>query len=300
MKYLKLMEKRRSVREYKEKALDHRMQAEILAIAEKLPQVVEGADVKLTFYEDGQALFESLSGIAGYHGVMLTAPHYMILTAKHTTDYLNAAGYAGEWFVLNVTKLDLGTCWISTNKNEEKINAIMNLPQGEEVVGILAIGYPKQEARISNVFGNESSGLAQLKSLGYPHIQSEFVDAPQSSRLSIEDIVYMKTWGNKATIEELEQLRYAQVFFYMRLAPSSINRQPWRFLMDGDQFILAVCKDDGYDDDRMALIEAGIAMLYFEVAMHDAGYPGRWHFEELVNKYNVPEGYLLAGTYQFN
>jgi hypothetical protein len=125
------------------------------------------------------------------------------------------------------------------------------------------------------------------------------MDSPVSGRLSIEDIVYMKTWGKNATIEELETLGYASAFFYMRLAPSSVNRQPWRFLIDRDQFVLAVSKEDGYDDDRIALLEAGIAMLYFEVVMHDEGYPGSWYFESVENKYNMPDNFLLAGTYKF-
>jgi nitroreductase len=298
MKMLKIMEKRRSVREYKERALDGK---EVLAIDDlihQMPQVVPNVQIKATLVE-GTQVFERLEGFAGYHGVMIKAPHYLLLTAEPSQNYLKAAGYAGEWLVLQITKLDIATCWISTNNQEQKIHERLALPVNEEIIGIIAVGHAKNETRVSNIYGNAESSLSALKQLGYPHIDSEHVKAPVSGRVSIEDIVYLKEWGVKGEIERLEELGYAQAFFYMRLAPSSGNRQPWRFIIDRHQFVLAISRDDGYDDDRMALIEAGIAMLYFEVAMHGEGYPGQWSFESVENDYGIPENYLLAGTYQF-
>ncbi|MCK8059466.1 MULTISPECIES: nitroreductase family protein [unclassified Fusibacter] len=299
MKMLKVIEKRRSVREYKEKALETKDVDTLNSLLKEIPQVVEGVNVKMTFVKEGQKFYSSMDGHAGYHGVMIQAPHYIVISSNESVHNLKACGYAGEWLVLNLTKEEIATCWVSANNAEDMIGEYIELPSGEQAVGIIAIGYAKHESRIGNIYGNADSGLSALKQLGYPHIDSEYLNNPVSGRMSIEDIVYMKTWGENATVEKLEELGYASVFFYMRLAPSSVNRQPWRFIIDRDQFVLAISREDGFEDDRMALLEAGIAMLYFEVAMHGEGYPGKWHFESVENKYSIPENYLLAGTYTF-
>lgn len=297
MKMLKVMEKRRSVRDYKEKSLDLKDLELVKEYMLTIPQVVEGTTIKMTLVE-GTQVYERLNGVAGYHGVMIKAPHYVLITAKPSARYLESAGYAGEWFVLNLTRHDIATCWISTSNQEAMIHERLQLESDMEIVGIIALGYSKGEMRVSNIYANQLLPDGS-KSMSYRHVDSEFVEKPVSGRLGIEEFVYSKQWGHQETVEHLETLGYLEAFFYMRLAPSAGNRQPWRFIIDRDQFILAMSKDDGYDDDRLACIEAGIAMLYFEVAMHGEGYPGHWRFDLVEDKYGVPSNYFIAGAYTF-
>lgn len=297
MKMLKVIEKRRSVRDYKERELDARDLELVMEYMGDLPQVVAGVTVKARLME-GTQVFERLDGVVGYNGVMIKAPHYLVLSANGADHYLTAGGYAGEWLVLNVTKHDIATCWVSTNNQEAQVHRLLELPVEEAVVGIIALGYAKGEQRVSNIFKRQGADNSS-KLMSYQHVDTEYLEAPVSGRLSIEEIVYMKTWGKGAAIEELEVMGFAEVFYYMRLAPSSANKQPWRFVVDKDRFVLVMSKDDGYDDDHLAKLEAGIAMLYFEVAMHDAGFPGGWSYGSVTNAYGIPESHFVAGLYQF-
>lgn len=297
MKMFKVIEKRRSIREYKEKSLELKDIELVKEYLGDLPQIADGVVVKGRLLE-GSQVFERLDGVAGYNGVMINAPHYLVLTAKPHGDYLKAAGYAGEWLVLNVTKHEIATCWISTNCNETKIHQLLDLPVEEEVLGIIALGYAKAEVRISNIFKRQSLDN-EFKSMSYQHVDSAYREAPVSGRLSVEEVVFMKEWGRHATVEALDELGFTEAFYYMRLAPSTANKQPWRFIVDRDQFVLVMSKDDGYDDDRLAFIEAGIAMLYFEVAMHDEGFPGAWHAAEVKEQYSIPQSHFVAGVYRF-
>lgn len=299
MKMLKVIEKRRSVREYKDRVLDAKDRALVKDYINSVPQIADGTTVTLRGVIDANSCYQQLNGHAGYHGVMIKAPHYVIVTASKTENALKAGGYAGEWFVLKLTRHDIATCWISANHSEARIAQYLGLSDNEEVVGIIGYGYAEGDARVSNIYTNPQSGIGETPAVSYPKMTSSYSDAPVSGRLSVEDIVHIREWGNMATIERLEELGYEDVFYYMRLAPSSINRQPWRFLINRGEFVLCVSRDDGYDDDRLALLEAGIAMLYFEVAMHDSGYPGHWNFSSVENTFKVPEHYLLAGTYRF-
>ncbi len=293
MKMLKIIEKRRSVRDYRDKALDAKDISTVDNYINSVPQIVDGVTVTLRKIVDSKACFDFLDGYVGYHGNMIMAPHYVVVTATAKPHALKAGGYAGEWFILNLTREDIATCWISANNHESRIAEFLKLPESETVVGIIGYGYAANEARFSNIYAY-GAGANVSK------INSSYSSAPTSDRISLEEIVHISRWGNLATVERLEELGYDEVFYYMRLAPSSVNRQPWRFLIQRGKFVLCVSREDGYDDDRLALLEAGIAMLYFEVAMHDSGFPGHWYFEEIDKDYQVPEKYLVAAVYKFN
>ncbi|GKT31028.1 nitroreductase family protein, partial [Aduncisulcus paluster] len=68
----------------------------------------------------------------------------------------------------------------------------------------------------------------------------------------------------------------------------------------GTKIVLVIERDDRVDD-RAEEVEAGIAMIYFEVAMHDIGLPGHWKTDDLsdADKYQIPENHFIGGYYTF-
>ena len=76
-----------------------------------------------------------------------------------------------------------------------------------------------------------------------------------------------------------------------RIAPSAINRQPWRFHVEPDSITISV------DNPRFTFgiskrLDCGIAMLHIEVAALDCGVRGRWELLEAprVARYIVESG----------
>jgi len=64
-----------------------------------------------------------------------------------------------------------------------------------------------------------------------------------------------------------------------RIAPSAVNRQPWRFRLEPDRITVSV------DRPRFELgiskrLDCGIAMLHVEVAAMAEGVHGTWEFQE--------------------
>ena len=60
-----------------------------------------------------------------------------------------------------------------------------------------------------------------------------------------------------------------------RLAPSALNRQPWRFELEAGAVVLRV--DHPRDTHRIPKrLDCGIAMLHFELGARAAGAPGTW------------------------
>lgn len=304
MKMLKVMEKRRSVREYKDKTISMEDLDQLMRFLDAPAKLEMDQNVELLFIEDGDMVYERLNGVAGYHGVMIRAPHYFAVLAEEKGHYLQAAGYQAEWFVLNATKLDLGTCWIETIDKSTEVKSLLALEDRRQLVALIAIGHPRAEHRVANIFqGKATGGLSPYTETGYSDKSPEYAEEPVSARVSIEDLVYLKTWEGRTDVATLEAYGLAEAFYYMRLAPSWGNLQPWRFVIDGQRILLAISKENPYKDncldEELAAIEAGIAMLYFEVAMHDLGLPGGWTLDVSAAACNVPENYLIAGVYQY-
>ncbi len=301
MKMLKIMEKRRSVREYKDKALSSQDLKAVMGYCDTYPKLSQKSDVEFKFLEDGEDIASKLDGVAGYSGVMITAPHYLLVLASESETVYKAAGYAGEYVILNATKHDIGTCWIDGVDQSDKIKELLGIESDKLVIGLIALGYAQYEPRLAHIYDTNMEGsVSPLTDLGYPNIDPKYSKEPVSNRLSIDEISYLKKWGATVDASELRKRGYDQVFYYMRMAPSWGNRQPWRFVLDGLKIVLVMERDDRVDD-RAEEVEAGIAMLYFEVAMHDIGLPGHWNTDDLTDaeKYEIPENHFIGGYYTF-
>jgi len=296
----KVMEKRRSVREYKHKELETQDLEILKGLIDRVPTVLSAVQVKFHLVRNGADAFKKLSGVAGYNGVMIEAPHYLVILSNQHEDQFKASGYVAEWLVLNLTQNNIGSCWIDTNKQGDQIKNILNLETTDDVVGLLAIGYGAKDVRLSNIFEvNGGVTVSSIGSTGYTKMDINYVPEPVSGRVAIQELVYLNQWGEVLTVDELEQRGLAEVFYYMRLAPSWGNQQPWKFVLYKNQIILAVKREYGANDSRIAEIDAGIAMLYFETAMHSEGLPGNWEFTVADNQVLIPDEYTIAGIYKF-
>lgn len=298
MNKLKVVEKRRSVREYKSKTLSTHDRNYINEIINTKPELAKDAHLELKFIEDGDMVFNHLEGHAGYYGKMIKSPHYVAILSDSSDKCYKIAGYVGEWFILKTTMEDIGSCWIEVI-DSEKVNEVLGFETEKVVVALIALGYAKTEMRLSHIYTTTRRGsLSTLTDLGYPDINPSFSKEPVSNRKSITDFVYLNEWGNIPELEELELRGLNEAFFYMRLAPSYTNRQPWYFIVSGNEILLTI-ENDGEIGKIIQCVEAGIAMFYFEVAMHDAGMPGKWMIENYENGVKIPEAYKLVGKYHY-
>ncbi|MCT4562875.1 MAG: nitroreductase family protein [Maledivibacter sp.] len=297
MKVNKVIKDTRSVREYKDKKIDTGVINQLLDDLNRNRALKKDIKMDFGFMDNGKEAFEKLDGLVGYFGKFIKAPHYIYITSEVEDGYLENAGYLGEELILRATDLGLGSCWIEVSENISKVKDILDIQEDRDIIGLLAIGYPKKGSKVAGMYDVKGKSVSPLTQYGYPNIDIKYADAPVSERISIEDMAYIKDWGKKATIDDLENRGMAEVFYYMRLAPSWGNRQPWKFIIDGERIVLAVSKDEKITE-RTAKIEAGIAMLYFELMIHQVGIPGGWILEKPEKNYNIPRSYFVAGYYR--
>lgn len=288
----KVIAKRKSLRDFADKRLSNDDFKMLDSWLENLPKLSDADGLDYKYFDDGAHFAGKLEGVAGYNGVMIHAPQYLVFVTKEGSSNLKSAGYAAEWVALKLTEQKIGSCWVSTNSNESKIDEILGVGQGYSVVCILAIGYPKTPSLLASIFGDFSKTRTAQQSV------EASAGVNLTSRMSAKDFMYMGEFGKEADLEEVYQRGYLEAFHYMRFAPSSLNRQPWRFVIGDEYILLVVDANDGYDDDRLAYLEAGIAMLYFKVAMSSEGLDGYWDLSEDINRLGTPENYVVAGGFK--
>lgn len=298
MKSLKLAEKRHSVREYKHKKLSESDRQYLDHLLIEKPSLAHSSSLEFHFVEDGYDMVPLLEGVAGYFGIMIEAPHYYAVLCEKESVCCKLVGYVGEWLILNALKENIGSCWLEViNSNEVK--SILNIESPKEVAALIAIGYAKKERQMSSIYASTGSGsLSSLTDLGYPNIEPYNQKGPASYRKPITDLVYLNEWGNTPDIEELERMGIHEALFYMRLAPSYGNRQPWLFMIKNNKIDLIIEETD-LIAKTVQCIDAGIAMFYFEVGLHDIGIKGGWSLSDFVADYEIPEGHRIVGRYEF-
>ncbi len=285
----KLVEKRKSVREYSNKGLGAADKAFIRESLEKVPTLGDKDAIKCEFYEDGADFIQKLSGLIGYNGVIIESPHYLVLSAKKGLQNFKSAGFASEWFVLALAEREIGTCQVSTDGNEDKIAEKLEMSDEYIPACVLAVGHPKKESFLASIFGSSKQTARQSveQEAGYN----------MEDRAGAESFVFVNEFGNGADLGENEDIGFRQAFYYMRLAPSVLNRQPWKFVLSGGKVVLFIDKGDDRITENTAYIEAGIAMFYFAVAMEAESYYGDWDLSEDIDRLGAPDNYIVAGTY---
>lgn len=269
MNYTKIIEDIRTIRDFKKDTVPHGTVEEIITTGKNTQGLGEG-HISILFIDNGKELRDKLSGKVGYFGNLIEAPHYLAITSKEFTGYIENSGYAMELMRLKAWEKGLGTCWLSI-EDENALKEVLGIQSNDRLTALVAIGY-----QYKGVFKKDLSSKAE--------------------RHGVQEIVYLEKWGAPCPIDVLENRGFANVLHYTKLAPSWGNEQPWKFVIDDDSVILTVKKDD----KKEVHLDAGIIMLYFEKAAHAEGIRGSWKVEadeQLKLKYEIPSEYSVIGYY---
>ncbi len=190
-------------------------------------------------------------GIIGAYGKIRNAPAFIAFIGDSRDRHMNEkVGYTGEGIILEATALGLGTCWAGKSFDRKTASSFISIEKHERVIAVTPVGYAAGEAsfeeRLLTGFGqaHRRKPLNELAS-GLP--QAEW---PEWIRLSL---------------------------MAARVAPSAVNRQPWRFLVEKDGVTISADNlRDTYGISKR--LDCGIAMLHIEIASRLSGVAGKWDF----------------------
>jgi len=156
MEFLKLVEKRHSVRSFLDKPVEDEKIMKVLEAARLAPSACNNQPVVLIVIQDELTKKRLIS--VYNRPWFLTAPVIIAACCDHSNSWHRADGkdfgdidvaIAVDHITLSAADLDLGTCWIGAFKQPEA-KSILKLPDNIEPVAFTPLGYPSTDAIIKN------------------------------------------------------------------------------------------------------------------------------------------------------
>lgn len=285
MDYYNLAIKRESTRSFKKRPISSRQLTELQNYIPSCRRMIPELAADVTIL--GADAPAELKGCAGYHGLMIEAPNYLVISSAPHDHAVENAGYMGEDLVMKLTELELESCWITIQDPEEMARRL-HLPDDRRPMALIAFGnatvmLPSSRLDIksvSNIFIKQRTGFIAPK-------------------LAVDHAVYTKHWGESAEISSLPLNNSVyQAFIAACCAPSYLNLQPYRFILDKNT-VLMVCLPDEMTTDDDIRLNVGIAMLHFAGTMenHHPSDTGWVMGAPEGSSYEIPEGAWIAGYY---
>ncbi len=287
MKYMELIEKRCSIREFRNKELSEEQIREIKEYFENSGRLEPDINVELVV-SAGEEYKKRLEGSAGYRGNAFGAPVYLTILSEKKDNYLLNAGYIAEELILKLTDMELDSCWLTTNGSDNVKRALLLEDPGKEAVVVIACGYGKKESTLTRLDIHTPSNIRVKTRKG--HI------AP---KIAQEDLVYYKVWGEPMKWDYIDP-QLDRAFYAASLAPSFLNKQPYRYVYTDDLVILYRMKEDPETSREDMYLDAGATMANFDLVYTAHRSPDkRWICQGIpeADQTKAPEGYRYVAYF---
>lgn len=277
MDILTAMRQRTSVRSYAARSVAPTLLDQLLALSTTADHLTEALPRVVLVSRVGRTR-RVLTYMIGSYGLVLNPPHLLVGVLPEESNLARLdLGYVLEQVVLEATRLELGTCWITGSYDAEQAGDAVGLAPGEVAAAVCALGYPAQS------------------SLGRIHTRVVRRLAGGHQRKPLTKIVFAGRWGESWSPGEADST-LVSILEHARLAPSASNRQPWRFIVRQDSVALALV--------RPKPIDAGIVMTHFALASAAQGRGGRWEVRlgdtTLARECGLPDGVIPVAAFLFS
>ncbi len=167
--------------------------------------------------------------------------------------HLNEAfGYSFELLVLYAQSLGIGTVWVGGTMDRVAFENAMELAADEVMPCMSPLGYPAKKMSLRETMMRKGVKADQRMTFGEVFFDGSF-DVP-------------------LTQERAGKLCHALEM--VRLAPSAVNKQPWRVVLTDKAAHFYLKRSKGFNggDIDMQKIDVGIAMCHFDLAAKEAGF----------------------------
>ncbi len=165
---------------------------------------------------------------------------------KCTENASVAFGYSFETFVLYAQSIGVGTVWLGGTMNRSAFEQAMELDSDEIMPCASALGYPAKKMSL-----RESMMRKGVKA---------------DERLPFEELFFDGSFDTPLTKEKAG--KWAEVLEMVRLAPSAVNKQPWRVVVCDNTVHFYLKRSKGFartEKFDMQMIDIGIALCHFDL-----------------------------------
>lgn len=163
-----------------------------------------------------------------------------------------AFGYAFEKIVLFAQSIGVGTTWIAGTMNRAAFEQAMEVADDEVMPCVSPLGYPAKKMSLRETMMRKG--------------------VKADSRLAFGELFCDGSFDKPLTAAAAGEL--AEALEAVRLAPSAVNKQPWRVVICGDKAHFYEKRSRGYVGENgwdLQKIDVGIALCHFEMAAKESG-----------------------------
>ncbi len=243
MKITETIEKRRSVRTFNGTKLRKEDAQAILEFAKK---VNNPYNIPITW----KLLDVDKYGLSS--PVIVGADTFIAGKMKRVPHAEEAFGYAFEKIALFAVSMGLGTTCIAGTMNRAAFEQALELGEGEVMPCASPIGYPAKKMSL-----RETMMRKGIKA---------------DNRLDYKELFFDGSFENPLTKEKAGAFK--DPLIAVRLAPSAVNKQPWRVVLKDGKAHFYEKRSKGYvsaDGWDIQKIDMGIALCHFDLLAQERG-----------------------------
>lgn len=244
MKISEVIKNRRSTRTFDGTALRAEDSQEILEFADK---VENPYDIPITW----KILDAKKYGLTS---PVIVGTDIYIAGKMHRLPHAEEAfGYTFEKVVLFAESLGVGTTWIAGTMDRDAFEKAMDVTGDEIMPCVSPLGYPAKK-------------MSVRESLMRKGVKAD-------SRIGFSKLFFDGSFDKPLTEGKAGKL--AEALEAVRLAPSAVNKQPWRIVVCEDKVHFYESQSKGYvseDGWDVQKIDMGIALSHFELAAKECGF----------------------------
>lgn len=215
----------------------------------------------------------------GTYGFISGAKYFIIGQIKNSTYANEDYGYIFEKIILEMTRLNLGTCWLGGTFSREEIGLVLDMDQDAIIPAITPVGH------CTDTFSKRESLIRW--------------GAKSDSRKDWSEIFFVDSFEQSLTKDDAED--YAIALEMLRIAPSASNKQPWRILKKDSAFHFYLKRTAGYQKSikttDLQKTDLGIAMAHFELACTELKLKGKWVNENPSIESDKVDDYCLTWVF---
>ncbi len=203
----------------------------------------------------------------GTYGVITGNPSYIFATTDNSVKQIMDYGFVLENIVLDLTDSNIQSCWLGGTFSRKNLYKMFKLAQEDKIPAVIAIGNRgEKKSFVQNLMGSNYHSRKPFGEL--------FFNNEPFKKLSQEQA--------EAFYEPLEA---------MRMAPSSMNDQPWRAIKEKD-VIHFYCEMN--NESKSKYVDMGIGLSHFQRLCAKNNIHGRWDVFDNANINNMK--YIISYT----
>ena len=253
-----IIRKRKSWRTYADKPVENEKKERILNFISTLDRPPFASEARFQMVDLDLNVIKKVSGT---YGVIKGAKTFIASIVKKSPRDMEDVGYLFEQIILFVTAIGLDTCWMGASFSRSLFSEKIPLQSDEMIPIISPIGYKAERRSLTDAVFHMTAGSKNRK--------------PWSA------LFFNQTFDSPLNPKDAGSLEIP--FEMVRLAPSAVNKQPWRLVMDENSVHFFLKRTAGYESMftmDLQRIDMGIAMCHFELAASEAGLEGGWVVEK--------------------